>query len=396
MTPGARVQAAIDCLDLIATAAREGGAAADTVIARYFATRRFAGSKDRRAVRDLIFAVVRTVGDCPASGRGALIGYARAIDPDLLALFGSGGHAPAAIEAREPASTPSLAPTWLLAKLVVRFGDDTPRQAAALLGRAPLDLRVNTLKATRDDVVIAGAEPTRFAPNGLRLTKAFDVEASEAFRSGLIEIQDEGSQLAVAACEAQPGMTVVDLCAGAGGKTLAIAAAMGNDGRLIATDTDRGRLQRMGPRLDRAGVTIVDRRLLDPGRETDGLGNLAGVADLVLIDAPCSGTGTWRRNPEARWRLTPTRLTRLAEAQARLLALAAPLVRSGGGIVYVVCSLLPDEGEAAIDAFLAHNLDFIRQPLRNLSPGPVVNQLVLTPGDQGCDGFYIARVTRGC
>ena len=396
MTPGARVQAAIDCLDLIAAAAREGGAAADTVIARYFATRRFAGSKDRRAVRDLIFAVVRTIGDCPASGRGALIGYARANDPDLLALFGTGGHAPAAIEAREPASTPSLAPTWLLAKLAARFGDDMPRQAAALLGRAPLDLRVNTLKATRDDIVIAGAEPTRFAPDGLRLTEPLDVEASDAFRSGLIEIQDEGSQIAVAACEAQAGMTVVDLCAGAGGKTLALAAAMANDGRLIATDTDRGRLQRMGPRLERAGVTIVDRRLLDPGREAEGLADLIGVADLVLIDAPCSGTGTWRRNPEARWRLTPTRLARLVEVQTRLLDLAAPLVRPGGSLVYVVCSLLPDEGDAPLNALVAKNPAFTRQPLRNLLPGPVVNQLVLTPGDQGCDGFYIARVTRGC
>lgn len=396
MTPGARVQAAIDCLDLIAAAAREGGAAADTVIARYFATRRFAGSKDRRAVRDLIFAVVRTIGDCPANGRGALIGYARANDPDLLALFGTGGHAPAAIEAREPASTPSLAPTWLLAKLAARFGDDMPRQAVALLGRAPLDLRVNTLKATRDDIVIAGAEPTRFAPDGLRLTEPLDVEASDAFRSGLIEIQDEGSQIAVAACEAKAGMTVVDLCAGAGGKTLALAAAMADDGRLIATDTDRGRLQRMGPRLERAGVTIVDRRLLDPGREAEGLADLAGVADLVLIDAPCSGTGTWRRNPEARWRLTPTRLARLVEAQTRLLDLAAPLVRPGGSLVYVVCSLLPDEGDAPLNAFVAKNPAFTRQPLRNLLPGPVVNQLVLTPGDQGCDGFYIARVTRGC
>ncbi len=396
MIPGARVQAAIDCLDLIAAAAREGGAAADTVIARYFATRRFAGSKDRRAVRDLIFAVIRAIGDCPASGRGALIGYARASAPDLLALFGTGGHAPAAIEPREPASTASLAPTWLLDRLAARFGDDTPRQAAALLGRAPLDLRINTLKATRSDVVIAGAEPTPFAPDGLRLTEPFDVEASEAFRAGHIEIQDEGSQLAVAACEAAAGMTVVDLCAGAGGKTLGLAAAMANSGRIVATDTDRGRLQRMGPRLDRAGVTIVERRLLDPGRETDGLGDLAGQADLVLIDAPCSGTGTWRRNPEARWRLTPTRLARLVEAQTRLLGLAAPLVRPGGSIVYVVCSLLPDEGNAPVDAFISKNSDFIRQSFGNLLPGPVVNQLVLTPGDQGCDGFYIARVTRGC
>ena len=396
MTPAARVQAAIECLDAVAAAAREGGAAADTVVARYFATRRFAGSKDRRAVRDLVFDVIRAIGDCPASGRGALIGYARSAAPDLLALFDGDGHAPAALAANEAASTPSLAPAWLLDKLCARFGDDTDRQAAALLARAPLDLRVNTLKTTREAVAVPGAVPTRFAPDGLRLTEPFDVAASDAFRAGLIEIQDEGSQLAVAACQAAPGMTVVDLCAGAGGKTLALAAAMGKAGRLIASDTDRGRLQRMGPRLERAGVTIAERRLLDPGREADGLSDLAESADLVLIDAPCSGTGTWRRNPEARWRLTPTRLARLVEAQDRLLDLGATLMKPGGSLVYVVCSLLPDEGEARLTAFLARHSSLTRQSFRNLLIGPDVDQMVLTPGDHGCDGFYIARVTRLC
>ncbi len=396
MTPAARVQAAIECLDLVAAAAREGGAAADTVVARYFATRRFAGSRDRRAVRDLVFDVVRAIGDCPGSGRGALIGFARAAAPDLLDAFGTGGHAPAALVAGEPESTPSSAPAWLLDRLASHFGEDTPRQVAALLGRAPLDLRVNTLKATRDAVAIPGAVPTRFAPDGLRLTAPFDVAASEPFRAGLIEVQDEGSQIAVAAAEARPGMTVVDLCAGAGGKTLALAAAMGNAGRLVASDTDRGRLDRMGPRLERAGVTIAERRLLDPNREAAALADLAGGADLVLVDAPCSGTGTWRRNPEARWRLTPQRLARLVEAQARLLGLGASLIRPGGALVYVVCSLLPEEGEARVAALLDEQVSLTRQSFRNLLGGPAVDRTVVTPGDQGCDGFYIARVTRLC
>lgn len=396
MIPAARVAAAIECLDLIASAAREGGAAADTVIARYFTTRRYAGSKDRRAVRDLVFEVVRAIGDCPASGRGALIGYARAAAPALLDLFGGDGHAPAALAANEPASTPSLAPGWLLERLRVRFGADTERQVTALLGRAPLDLRVNTLKATRDAVTIAGAELSRFARNGLRLTMPFDVEASEAFRAGEIEIQDEGSQLAVAACTVQPGMTVVDLCAGAGGKTLALATAMADDGRLVAADTDRGRLGRMVPRLARAGVTNVEQRLLDPGREADALADLAGVADLVLIDAPCSGTGTWRRNPEARWRLTPTRLDRLTAAQARLLNVAVPLVRPGGALVYVVCSLLSEEGEAQMAAFLAQRSDFAYDSFTAIPGTAAAGSLVLTPADHGCDGFYIARLVRVC
>ncbi len=396
MTPGARVAAAIECLDLIAAAAREGGAAADTVVARYFAARRYAGSKDRRAVRDLVFDVVRSIGDCPASGRGALIGYARANAPDLLALFGTDGHAPAALMPGEPESTPSLAPAWLLDRLRGRFGDDTIRQATALLGRAPLDLRVNTLRARRDDVVIDGAVPTPFAPDGLRTTQPLDVASHPAFRAGLIEVQDEGSQLAVAAAGAVPGMTAVDLCAGAGGKTLALAAAMANAGRLVAADTDRGRLGRMAPRLDRAGVTIVERRLLDPGHEAAALADLNSAADLVVIDAPCSGTGTWRRNPEARWRMTPTRLDRLIAAQARLLDLGAALVRPGGALLYIVCSVLPDEGERQSQAFLSRHSDFCRQEFRNPLGDAAVNHLVVTPGDQGCDGFFIARMTRLC
>jgi len=398
MTPAARVSAAIECLDLIADAARAGGAAADTVVARYFGTRRYAGSKDRRAVRDLVFDVVRSIGDCPASGRGALIGFARARAPDLLALFGSGGHAPAALVAGEPESTLSAAPAWLLDKLRARAGADTPRQAAALLGRAPLDLRVNTLRARREDVVIDGAVPTAFAPAGLRLTTPLAVEALPAFHAGLIEIQDEGSQLAVAAAGAAPGMTVVDLCAGAGGKTLALAAAMANAGRLVATDTDRGRLGRMDPRLQRAGVTIVERRLLDPGHEAGQLSDLTHAADLVVIDAPCSGTGTWRRNPEARWRLTPTRLERLVAAQARLLELGAALVCPGGTLLYIVCSLLPDEGDAPVADFLARHPEFAPQPFADPFADPIngapVATLVTTPADHGCDGFTIARLTR--
>jgi 16S rRNA (cytosine967-C5)-methyltransferase len=394
VTPGARVQAAIDCLDLIAAAARDSGAAADTIIARFFATRRYAGSKDRRAVRDLVYDVIRSIGDRPASGRGALIGHARAHAPDLLALFDGEGHAPPALVPNEIASATNAAPSWLVEKLERRFGDATLRQVAALLGRAPLDLRVNTLRTTRDAVTIDGAEPTRFATNGLRTTLPLAVEATPQFLAGEIEIQDEGSQLAATVCDARAGMTVVDLCAGAGGKTLALAAAMANDGRLIATDTDRGRLDRMGPRLDRAGVRIVERRLLNPGAEAEKLTDLTAVADLVVIDAPCSGTGTWRRNPEARWRLSPARLDRLGEAQARLLDLGATLVRAGGTLVYIVCSLLPEEGEAQVAAFLRRNAAFKSKAFSNPTGGPVVNSLVLTPEDHGCDGFYIARLTR--
>lgn len=399
MTPAARVQAAIDCLDQIVAAAREGGAAADTLIQRYFATRRYAGSKDRRAVRELIYAVIRNIGERPAAGRSAVIAYARAHEPALLDLFdGAGMHVPAALVAGEPEAQPGLAPRWLVDLLRPRFGEDTDRQLAALLGRAPLDLRVNTLKAERDAVAkeIDDVEPIALAPNALRAGGELNVATIAAYRDGRIEVQDAGSQFAALACSAFSGETVIDLCAGAGGKTLALAADMGNTGRLYACDTDRARLRQLEPRAERAGASIIETRLLNPGKESGMLADLAGTADLVLIDAPCSGTGTWRRNPEARWRLTPDRLDRLVAEQARLLDIGAKLVKPGGRLVYVVCSLLPVEGERQFDAFLSGNHDWTRQPLRNPAGGAALGHVVLTPADDGCDGFYLGSAARVC
>ncbi|WP_419815125.1 RsmB/NOP family class I SAM-dependent RNA methyltransferase [Glacieibacterium sp.] len=398
MLPAARVQASIDCLEAIVAAARDGGAAADTIISRYFQTRRYAGSKDRRAVRELIYAVIRTIGERPETGRAAMLGYARAVDPALLELFDGGAHSPAVIAVSESEAAPSPAPAWLEAQLHQRFGDDTPRQLAALLERAPLDLRVNTLKAQRDTVAaeLETAEPVAAVPDALRATAPLNVDLLPAYIDGRIEVQDLGSQIAMFATAARAGDTVVDLCAGAGGKTLALAAAMANEGRLIATDTDRARLRQLEPRAVRAGASIIETRLLDPRREAETLSDLEAAADLVLIDAPCSGTGTWRRNPEARWRLTPDRLDRLADEQARLVGIGAALVKPGGRLVYVVCSLLPAEGEAQIDAFLDGNAEWQRAPLRNPDGGAAVSTLVLTPGDNGCDGFFIAGLARAC
>ncbi|QXQ08141.1 RsmB/NOP family class I SAM-dependent RNA methyltransferase [Sphingosinicellaceae bacterium] len=399
MTPAARVQAAIDCLDAIVVAAREGGAAADTLIQRYFSTRRYAGSKDRRAVRELIYAVVRNIGERPAGGRTAVLAYARAHEPALLELFdGAGPHVPAALVPGEPEAVPGLAPRWLVDQLRERFGPSTDTELAALLGRAPLDLRVNTLKAQRDAVAaeLGTVELLDLAPDGLRATAELNVETLPAYRDGRIEVQDAGSQFAALACEAKAGETVVDLCAGAGGKTLALAAAMGNAGNLIACDTDRARLRQLEPRAERAGATIIEARLLNPGREAGALADLAGTADLVLIDAPCSGTGTWRRNPEARWRLTPDRLDRLVAEQARLLDIGAALAKPGGRLVYVVCSLLPAEGEAQLKAWLSRNHDWEPLSLRNPAGGAPVDGVVLTPGMFGCDGFSIGAARRVC
>jgi 16S rRNA (cytosine967-C5)-methyltransferase len=394
MTPGARAQAAVEILDEVIEAVRGGGAAADTIVARYFKTRRYAGSKDRRAVRELVYRAIRRFPEPPAGGRAALLGLA-AEDADLLVAFDGSAHAPeppAADEARVSPDEPPI-PLPLRDRLDPLIGPD---EWPALLGRAPLDVRVNRLRGTREEARSAlGGEPTPLSPLGLRLPEGTAVDESDAWRSGLIEVQDEGSQLLALACAATPGMTVVDLCAGAGGKTLALAAEMENRGRLVASDTDRTRLSRMRPRLERAGVSIVEPLLLDPGREREALARLRGQADLVLVDAPCSGTGTWRRNPELRWRLDPARLERLVKLQAYLLDLAVELVRPGGALVYAVCSLLAEEGRGQAEAFGARSSLVAEAPLipggRPAGPG-----LLLTPGHDGTDGFFVARWRAPC
>jgi 16S rRNA (cytosine967-C5)-methyltransferase len=395
MTPAARVQAAIELLDEVIAAAREGGAAADTLVARYFKTRRYAGSKDRRAVRELVYRAIRAWPEPPASGRAAMLGIA-AGDEGLLALFDGSAHAPDRVTAAESegARPSGEVVRWLAERFDPLVG---PSEWPSLLSRAPLDLRVNRLKAKREDLLFAFPEagPTPHSPLGLRLPHGAPAERSEAWAAGLIEVQDEGSQLLSLACAAAPGTMVVDLCAGAGGKTLALAAEMADRGRVLACDTDRARLAKMAPRLARAGVSIVETRLLDPGRELEALADLAGSADLVLVDAPCSGTGTWRRNPETRWRLTPERLARLVGLQAHLLDVAAQLVRPGGSIVYAVCSLLAEEGRGQAEA-LAGRSALVPDPLAMTAGRAAGAGRLLSPAHDGTDGFFVARWHAPC
>jgi 16S rRNA (cytosine967-C5)-methyltransferase len=390
-TTSVRVQASIEILDLIIAAARNNGAPADRIVSEWFRTRRFAGSGDRRAVREIVYSAIRRCGEVPLSGRAALLTLAKG-DPALASLFDGSAHAPPAIGEGERFARAGTAPRWLEQALAASGID--AEEAAALLGRAPLDLRANTLKAERETLDLPIEAELTAALNGLRLPHGTQVEQWDAYQNGLIEVQDTGSQLACEALAAQPGETVIDLCAGAGGKTLALAATMAGKGTLLATDTDRGRLQRLPPRAERAGAGGIETLLLNPGRENDVLGDWQNRAHAVLVDAPCSGTGTWRRNPEARWRLNEGQLERYVATQERLLDLAVKLVRPGGRLIYVVCSLLDSEGAGQIGGLLSRHHGWRADPPqlpRGTSRGPGIR---LTPLHDGTDGFFIARLTR--
>ncbi|GAA4776002.1 RsmB/NOP family class I SAM-dependent RNA methyltransferase [Stakelama sediminis] len=391
MTPAARTQAAIELLDAVIVAARDGGAAADTIIARYFAQRRYAGSKDRRAVRALVYDAIRLLGERPQSGRAAMLALARD-PPELMAHFGAGGHAPEAVADGEPVAETGVAPQWLTERLIA--AGLTISDLQALLDRAPLDIRVNPLRSDADSVrsALEGAGPIAGLPMALRLPVDSQIERHPLWNDGAFEVQDAGSQAVSLAAGAAPGMTVVDLCAGGGGKTLALAALMANQGRLIACDADRGRLSRLTPRAERAGVTIAETRLLNPGREAEALEDLTGRADIVLVDAPCSGTGTWRRNPEARWRLTSQRLETLTRLQARLLDVAASLIRPGGSLTYIVCSLLDAEGGDQIERFLADHSGWHAETLALPLGTRHADGMRLTPAHDGTDGFFVAKL----
>jgi 16S rRNA (cytosine967-C5)-methyltransferase len=313
------------------------------------------------------------------------------IDEGLAATFDASTHGPALLRADEPVAAPGIVAAWIGAALE-RSGIPAA-EWPALIDRAPLDIRISQ-HADREAILAAlpRAEPIPGLDRGIRLSAGTDVSSFSA----VAEVQDAGSQAVSLAADASPGMTIVDLCAGAGGKSLALGDAMQGQGRIIACDVDRTRLSRLAPRAAKADLSIVETRLLDPGREAVALADLAGTADVVFVDAPCSGTGTWRRNPEARWRLTPDRLRRLMVTQAHVLDLAAPLVRPGGALVYVVCSLLDDEGAGQVDEFLLRHPDWQVSAVVLPFGRRHGRGRRLTPAHDATDGFFVARLLAPC
>jgi 16S rRNA (cytosine967-C5)-methyltransferase len=385
------LQAAIEVLDEVIASARDDGPPADSMVTRYFKHRRYAGSKDRRAVRELVFRAIRRTAQRPESGRAALLGLVED-EPSLAELFGQ-PRGPEPLVEGEQAAPAAAVPDWLSSELSPLIAE---AEWDALLERAPLDLRVNIARTSRDELLAQfdGATATPLSPWGIRLPPDTRIDDHPAYTAGLIEVQDEGSQLIALACDPRDGERLLDLCAGAGGKSLALAAAAPG-ASILATDSNRARLSKLAPRAERAGARIGT-RLLSPPRELEELDDWLGSADLVLVDAPCSGSGTWRRNPEGRWRLTPRRLDRLVETQLRLLGLAAELVRPGGHLVYAVCSLLSREGARQIGNFLACHSSWISaEPVIAGGRSDGAGRL-LTPGHDRTDGFFVARLRRAC
>ncbi len=431
MTPAARLSAAIEVFAEIEARRRP---AADA-LKDWGLSHRFAGSGDRAAVAGLVYDALRRKASSAwlmgeATPRAVLIGMLqreRGLDTAAIESLCSGArYAPAPLTDAEKAALASgtLAgapahvegdyPEWLDSYLARVFGDERAAEGAALASRAPLDLRVNTLAATRDDVLPRlahlGAAPTRWSPDGLRIRLAADakspaVHAEPAFIKGEIEIQDEGSQLAALLAGAKPGEQVVDLCAGAGGKTLALAAAMENHGQIYATDSDKRRLAAIHDRLARAGARNVQVRT--PKSVGNELADLAGRADLVLIDAPCTGIGTWRRNPDAKWRIRPGALAERIKQQEAVLERAVTLVKPGGRVAYVTCSVLGEENGDQVRAFIGRHGDFsVEKPANVISGlgerGYLFSRAVLicdegllmTPRRTDTDGFFVSLLRR--
>lgn len=430
MTPGGRLSAAIEVFADIETRHRPAAEA----LKDYGLAHRFAGSKDRAAIAAYVFDALRRRASSAwlmgaETPRAIVLGAlsrARGLDVEAIAALCDGeAHAPPPLSEDERAALTAQDfskatldvlgdfPAWLTSSLEAVFPQTLAAEMQAMAARAPLDIRVNTLRTTREKAMTTLAHldpaPVPYAPQGLRLPLGPDgrgpaLSGEPAFIKGLVEVQDEGSQLAALLANAKPGEQVLDLCAGGGGKTLALAAVMDNKGQIYASDTEGRRLMGLFPRLGKSGARNVQLRA--PRRGVPPLDDLKGRCDLVLADAPCTGTGTWRRNPDAKWRVRPGALEQRIKEQDEVLEQAAHYVKAGGRIVYVTCSLLAEENEARVARFLAEHPDFVLRPAKDVAEAaglaalipfadPTGTGLRLSPLRTGTDGFFIAEMVRG-
>ena len=431
MTPSARLQATIEALNHL-----EGRSTpAKHIFSRYLRQRRYMGAKDRRVIRNNVFDIIRDqlrldwkirklgAEPCPRS-RVLAHTLVTGTSLDEIALTCAGTrYSPQILTIEEGKWLSTLAqatkfcsqdkpswvrgnyPSWLEPELNKSFGSDLMSEMLALDSSAPTDLRVNETKATREEVLQIlhsqgiQAEPTPFSPYGVRLFDRPAITSNQAYQNGLIELQDEGAQLIASLVDPGSNHYVIDLCAGAGGKTLALATKIRAGGQLIACDTNPTRLNKMKPRLKRAGVQNVKIHVLT--NDDPWLRERKGKADRVLLDVPCSGTGTWRREPDARHRLTPALLESYVEKQRVILDAACQLVKPGGRIIYATCSILTSENQDQVDRFLRARDNFSIIPIgpvwrKTVRPNNVPDgiTLQLTPKRHGVDGFFVAILAR--
>ncbi len=429
MIPAARVSAAIEILTDVETRRRPAAdAAKDWGLAH-----RFAGSGDRAAIATLVYDALRRKSSSAwllddATPRAQMLGALKQLRGlavgEIAALFSGEGHAPAPLTEAErdrlahadladaPAHVRGDYPEWLAPAFAESFGADAAEAGRALAERAPVDLRVNLLKGDREKALatLAHLHPvaTPLSPVGLRIPARADgrgvaLSAEPSYVKGLVEVQDEGSQLAALLSAAKPGIQALDLCAGAGGKTLALAGMMDNHGQIYATDADGRRLAPIFARLERSGARNVQVRA--PRGAQDILADLEGRCDIVFVDAPCSGSGAWRRSPDAKWRIRPGSLEQRIKNQVEALELATRFVKIGGRIVYVTCSLLKAENEDRVAAFLEAHADFLPLEAAHMARAAGLPDLArfasrlgaglrFAPHTSGTDGFYVAALTR--
>ena len=391
-------------------------APADVTLSRYFKDHPRLGGRERGAIAECIYSVLRNKTFYTDFAGGAtmrrlvLMGMA-----DAVGLESLGGLSEDETEFLKriqeidrnllPAKQRANLPDWLYEKFVAQYGEEETLQLAAVLNTpAPLDLRVNSLKADREKVIAElatapiKAEPTPYAPLGLRVFKKPALQNLPLFKEGAIEVQDEGSQVLAQLLGARRGEMVVDFCAGAGGKTLALGAIMRNTGRLYAFDVSEKRLTKLKPRLARSGLSNVHPVVIAHERDAK-VKRLAGKIDRVLVDAPCSGMGTLRRNPDVKWRQQAEGVAELTEKQASILDGAARLVKFGGRLVYATCSLLDEENDAIVQGFLASHADFELVPMNKVLAEQRIelemgDTLKMLPHKHGTDGFFAAVFER--